>query len=363
VRHDESTAGTRVRHASVRPHHAAPAGRLRRSVPKGVRTRGEGVRANRACESTWVPRGVPRDSDVDTRLRERMRGHVPCGQRRLCSRPRELCRDVSSAYTARLLRGGFSRYLRPGAGGVRAGGDCPGEAVRSGMQGRRGSRGMPPRMRGGRGDGNDPVRRRLRHLHRPVPAPDDDHHDLARPALHERRTVQRRQWVHGGPLREGHVRARVRVRRRDGRRELLPGARRSVRSPVRHGCERNLRWCVFRVERGLYIERGQLCVHDVYPVLCERVHADVGLLRALHGPPAGSVRGVSPGAVCRDAVTRPHESPGSYMQLQPPRTEPRPSRVAGLTRPRSLACQSWEQPTVSSSRSRSRSGGTRADHC
>ena len=116
-------------------------------------------------------------------------------------------------------------------------------------------------MRGRRGDGNDPVRRRLRCLYRSVPASDDDHHDIARPALHERHTVQRRQWVHGGSLRQRDVRTRVRVPRRDGRRELLPRTRRSVRPTVRDGCQRSLWRRMSRVERGLYVERGYLCVY------------------------------------------------------------------------------------------------------
>ena len=230
-------------------------------MPEGLRTRGEGVRADRARESAWVPCRLSRDDGGCTRLRERMHAHVSCGQKHVWRRPGELRRDVSAAAASQLLCGGVSRYLWSGAGALREGGDCPGEAVRSGMQRRRGSGGMPRWMRDRRGGGNDPVRRHLRHLHRSVPAPDDDHHDLARAALHERRTVRRREWVHGGPLQQRDVRARVRLPRRDWCRELLSRTRRSVRSTVRRGCQRSLWRRVSRVERGLHVERRHVCVY------------------------------------------------------------------------------------------------------
>ena len=247
--------------------------------------------------------------------------------------------------------------------------------------------------RGGR-DGNDPVRREFRELHRSLPTPDDDHHDLARTGLHQRHTVQRRQCLHRGPLRQWNVRARVRVPRRDGGSELLPRTRRVVRSTVRPGCQRSLRRLVFRVERGLHAERRHLCVYaghfvlwcrcrghvwwdvsrrchlrepaayrrpdvplrlwsrwalwrehlappagvrsgprlpakqprchrrlragDLHPVLCERMHADVGLLRPLHGARAGSVRRVSPGTMCRDSLTVERAQPELRARLERP---------------------------------------------
>ena len=97
---------------------------------------------------------------------------------------------------------------------------------------------------------------------------DHQHDDHAAPAaLPHRCGLQRRQPLHGGPLRQRDLRARVRVPRRDGGGELLPRPGCPLRQTLWHGCQRSLWRRVSGSERGLHGERHHLRLYADPPVV------------------------------------------------------------------------------------------------